>query len=99
MSEENKRKETEAAVDKALYELSKLRGSIKAFMLIAIKELILIIRMGGFTTITIRLCTAFLLKLFRMTVGSFTKSPNRTGTILSRTNASAGFGDRMLILI
>lgn len=29
MSEENKRKETEAAVDKALYELSKLRGSIE----------------------------------------------------------------------
>lgn len=38
MSEENKRKETEAAVDKALYELSKLRGSIKAFMLIAITD-------------------------------------------------------------
>lgn len=38
MSEENKRKETEAAVDKALNELNKLRGSIKAFMLIAITE-------------------------------------------------------------
>ena len=38
MSEENKRKETEAAVDKALNELNKLRGSIKAFMLIAITD-------------------------------------------------------------
>lgn len=79
--------------------LPEFRKGAKIRKKAGIKELILIIRMGGFTTITIRLCTAFLLKLFRMTVGSFTKSPNRTGTILSRTNASAGFGDRMLILI
>ena len=38
MSEENERKEIEAAVDNALNELNKLRGSIKAFMLIAITD-------------------------------------------------------------
>jgi len=31
MSEENERKEIEAAVDNALYKLNELRGNIKAF--------------------------------------------------------------------
>lgn len=38
MSEENERKEIEAAVDNALYKLNELRGNIKAFMLIAMTD-------------------------------------------------------------
>lgn len=38
MSEENKKEEIEAAFVKSLDELNKLRGSIKAFMLIAITD-------------------------------------------------------------
>ncbi len=79
--------------------LPEFRNGAKIRKKAGIKELILIIKMDVFTTKMIRLCIVFLLKLFRMTVGNFIKSPNRTGTILSRTNASAGFGDRMLILI
>ena len=38
MSEENERKEIEAAVDNALYKLNELRGNITAFRLIAMTD-------------------------------------------------------------